>query len=434
MSRWVQKNVHVLKYTMRTLPSIIKISSIIFLLMLSGGYVWAACNIDKWPPPLIVQYQKDVTERLSKITTFASSKNLCSGKNGTFSAENRFGDFLQSIGTRTAYSQDLLTDFRYTIMVTSEWNSKWPVVNQGKILENIEASQFIPAIKNVVWACALDEVDPNTGLSPRIALSNMLENHRSLVAYYKAVVVWEKRIPTEIEGEMKAIFAEILANYNQEVTATCKADSSADVGKIQEKLKTIMESIQWSAKKTGNTQDDWGKAINLLLGKWAKTKEYTDLQKRLLSAELARQWVTQKARDSMLKKLSCVQGKTDPGSNPEELGKANYECSEVTSTIATNVTNFMQWLIYKSKTNHEFIQRSLAYDTAKYRLGTDMWDFWKEIQKAKTNDETLNEKMITDLVNIHAQITGTNILLKQQIPLVYKYCMYAQPDISCPKP
>lgn len=72
----------------------------------------------------------------------------------------------------------------------------------------------------------------------------MLEAQRSLVAYYKAVVVGEKRIPTEAEGEMKAIFAEVLANYNQEVTATCKSDGSDATGKIQEKLKTIMKNIQ----------------------------------------------------------------------------------------------------------------------------------------------------------------------------------------------
>lgn len=418
---------------MRTLPSIIRIFSIILLFIVGGEYVWATCNIDQWPPPLLLKYQKDIGDRLSKIKAFASGKNLCSGKTGTFSNEKRFGEFFQSISTRTLYSQDLLTDFKYTIMVTSEWNSKWPVVNQGKILENIEANQFVPAVKNIVWACALDEVDPTTGQSPRVALSNMLEAQRSLVAYYKAVVVGEKRIPTEAEGEMKAIFAEVLANYNQEVTATCKSDGSDATGKIQEKLKTIMKNIQSWAKKTNDTQDDWGDAVDLLLGKWANTKKYADLQKRLLSAELARQWVTQKARDAMLKKLSCVQGKTDPGSNPEEIGKANYDCSEVSATIGTNVTNFMRELIYISKTSDQFIERSLAYDTAKIRIWIDMGTFWKEIQKAKTSDETLNEKMITDLVNIHAQITVTNDLLKKKCVDVYKNCMKGQPDIACPK-
>ena len=417
---------------MRLMPSIIRIFSITLIFMIGAEYAWASCSIDQWPPPLLLKYQKDIGDRLSKIKAFASSKNLCSGKTGTFSNEQRFGEFFQSIGTRTLYSQDLLTDFKYTIMVTSEWNSKWPVVNQGKILENIETNQFVPAVKNIVWACALDEVDPSTGLSPRVALSNMLEAHRSIVAYYKAVVVWEKRIPTGIEWEMESLLREILSNYNPETTATCKAD--AWVGNIQDIMQKIQKRLQGSAKKTNDTQDDWGEAVDLLLGKWSNTKKYADLQKRLLSTELARQWLTQKARDAMLKKLSCVQWKTDPGSNPEEIGKANYDCSEVSATIGTNVTNFMVWLIYESKTSDQFLERSLAYDKAKIRIGIDMWAFWKEIQKAKSNDETLNEKIITDLVNIHAQIIITNDLLKKKIPEVYKNCMKGQPDIACPQP
>ena len=417
---------------MRLMPSIIRIFSITLIFMIGAEYAWASCSIDQWPPPLLLKYQKDIGDRLGKIKAFASSKNLCSGKTGTFSNEQRFGEFFQSIGTRTLYSQDLLTDFKYTIMVTSEWNSKWPVVNQGKILENIETNQFVPAVKNIVWACALDEVDPSTGLSPRVALSNMLEAHRSIVAYYKAVVVWEKRIPTGIEWEMQSLLREILSNYNPETTATCKAD--AWVGNIQDIMQKIQKRLQGSAKKTNDTQDDWGEAVDLLLGKWSNTKKYADLQKRLLSTELARQWLTQKARDAMLKKLSCVQWKTDPGSNPEEIGKANYDCSEVSATIGTNVTNFMVWLIYESKTSDQFLERSLAYDKAKIRIGIDMWAFWKEIQKAKSNDETLNEKIITDLVNIHAQIIITNDLLKKKIPEVYKNCMKGQPDIACPQP
>jgi hypothetical protein len=54
-------------------------------------------------------------------------------------------------------------------------------------------------------------------------------------------------------------------------------------------MEKIQNRLQASAKKTGDTQDDWGKAVDLLLGKGVKTKAYTDLQKRLLSAELARQ-------------------------------------------------------------------------------------------------------------------------------------------------
>jgi hypothetical protein len=54
----------------------------------------------------------------------ASSNNLCSGQNGTFSTEKRFADFFQSIGTSKVYQASLITDFQYNIITISEGNSK----------------------------------------------------------------------------------------------------------------------------------------------------------------------------------------------------------------------------------------------------------------------------------------------------------------------
>lgn len=54
-------------------------------------------------------------------------------------------------------------------------------------------------------------------------------------------------------------------------------------------MKKIQERLQASAAKTNNKQDDWKEAIALFSGEGAKTQKYADLQKRLLSAELARQ-------------------------------------------------------------------------------------------------------------------------------------------------
>jgi hypothetical protein len=98
------------------------------------------------------------------------------------------------------------------------------------------------------------------------------------------------------------------------------------------------------------------------------------------------------------------------------------------------VTNIFKARISQSKTSDEYIQNTLTYDTAKTRIGRDIGAFWNEIQKAKNGDETLNEKMISDLVNIHAQLTVTNDLLKKKIPEMYENCMKAQPGIRCPQP
>ena len=57
-----------------------------------------------------------------------------------------------------------------------------------------------------------------------------------------------------------------------------------------------------------------------------------------------------------------------------------------------------------------------------------------KVEATKNTDETLNEKMTTDLVNIHAELVATNKLLKTKIQEMYKNCMKARPDIACPQP
>ena len=71
--------------------------------------------------------------------------------------------------------------------------------------------------------CALDEIDPSTGISSKEALADILESHRELVGYYKSVATGNKVVSDA--GPMKALFDEILANYNPEITATCKPDA-----------------------------------------------------------------------------------------------------------------------------------------------------------------------------------------------------------------
>lgn len=136
----------------------------------------------------------------------------------------------------------------------------------------------------------------------------------------------------------------------------------------------------------------------------------------------------------MLKNLSCFQQKTTPTSTPEEMGNARADCTQSVIIGAENLTNWMKPLIFKATNTDEFIRRALTYEKAKTRLGPDMATFWKKIQDTKNADEKLNEKMITDLVNIHAELTLTNDLLKKKSSEMYKNCMKAQPNIPCPQP
>lgn len=79
------------------------------------------------------------------------------------------------------------------------------------------------------------------------------------------------------------------------------------------------------------------------------------------------------------------------------------------------------------------MRRVLVHDTAKTRIESDMATFWQKLEKAKNVDEKLNEKTITDLVNMHGNIVTTNNLLKLKIEEMYDNCMKAQPNIACPR-
>ena len=83
------------------------------------------------------------------------------------------------------------------------------------------------------------------------------------------------------------------------------------------------------------------------------------------------------------------------------------------------------------KTSDAYLQRQLDYDTAKYKASREMPNFWTSIE-SKTKDlaeDTLNDKVLTDLINIHVRLSETNTLLEKKIPEMQANCMKGQPDI-----
>ncbi len=131
----------------------------------------------------------------------------------------------------------------------------------------------------------------------------------------------------------------------------------------------------------------------------------------------------------MLGNLTCFQQYTTPTSTPEDIGKARTQCTSSLVTGLENLTNWYKPLILKATNTDQYITRLTRYDKEKKRLTNDMATFWEKIEKTKNADEKLNEKMITDLVNIHAQLVVTNAILAKKIPEMQANCMKAQPEI-----
>lgn len=58
--------------------------------------------------------------------------------------------------------------------------------------------------------------------------------------------------------------------------------------------------------------------------------------------------------------------------------------------------------------------------------------FWASIETKLygNSEERMNEKIITDLIQMHISISTTNTLLEKKLPDMQKNCMKAQPEIS----
>lgn len=390
----------------------------------NSGY--AACAIESGPTAPFATYLRDSATQVGTLRSFASSNNKCTGTNGTFSNENRFFSLLDRIDTQVAITPNLFDDFQYSILLTAEGNSRGPVIAQGKLIRNLETNTLIPGLKSIASACALDVTMPD-GRTPEEAMGALILANRALEAYYKWVALGNARIPDGLEPSMQSLYENIRDNYSPEKTASCKADAGVD--SMEDLMKKIMDRIWQAGKKTEWSQNSWEEAIALFQGKWAETDKYKNLQMKLLATELSRQWLAGKARDAMLGNLTCFQQHTTPTSTPEEIGQARTGCTNTLVAWLENLTNWYKPLIFKSASTDEFMVRLRRYDTEKKRLTGDMASFWEKIEKTKNADEALNEKMVTDLVNIHARLVITNEILAKKIPEMQANCMKAQPDI-----
>ena len=83
----------------------------------------------------------------------------------------------------------------------------------------------------------------------------------------------------------------------------------------------------------------------------------------------------------------------------------------------------MRPLALRALNTEEYLKKALSYKKAHQRTSTELADFWGKIQETKNGDEKLNDKMITDLVNIHAELVLTNKQLCKKSDEMYENCM-----------
>jgi hypothetical protein len=75
----------------------IYMSSISFIVFLGSFQEGLSCSIEQGPTPRLNQYFQDIQKEVATLRAEATKNNLCTGKNGSFSEENRFLDTLDKV-------------------------------------------------------------------------------------------------------------------------------------------------------------------------------------------------------------------------------------------------------------------------------------------------------------------------------------------------
>lgn len=71
----------------------------------------------------------------------------------------------------------------------------------------------------------------------------------------------------------------------------------------------------------------------------------------------------------------------------------------------------------------QYLARVLLYSKRKDQSSQEMAKFWTKINAlAIEEDQTTNDKMMTDLVDLHVRLLETNDLLKKKIPDMQENC------------
>jgi hypothetical protein len=399
---------------------IFRISLGTLALALSAWQVWA-CAIANGPTPLLTAYLKSVSEKVNGVKSAVSGTSC--GNAGAISDANRLIEVLDRIDAQNPVFPDIVSDFQYRIMLVVSWDARSPVMRMGQVIRNLEEQTILPAMKQLGSQCALDtSIDGGT---PESVLTDLLVKNKSLESFFRQVALGDPTDPGNT-GLPKDLLDEIAFNYSKDATISCKGDSG--LANLMEKGAELMKWITDFSGKTAKMNDDWKIALDLFRG---TATNYNDIQKKLLSEELSRQGMTKWAADSILTSLDCMQKKTEQWASPEDWGKARMECFGSLIVGGNAKVKEVFSLFGEPKTTDEYLKRRLDQSQSNVTASRDITSFYRTTREklAWDNEERINEKMMTDLIEMHIKLRETSTLLEKRIPEMQTNCMKWQPDI-----
>ncbi len=376
-----------------------------------------------------------VSEKLSKIASITSKKNLCDSQ---FKDEKKTGNgiltsvngLMDEVDLEVKLENGITTDFIYNIQTSFDGTARESTTKQWQVIHGLETS-IISAMKSAANTCSLDiPIASIDGRTARILLKEMIIYNRKVEYYFKNVAWGSITRPEWVNGD-DALFATIAAHYSPWATAWCKNEYGFDEviakfqGEIEKIGKWLTDSLEW-----------WKKAIRMFQWTEGTQAEQDALAQKLLMRELSRQWLSQSAQSIMLGNLSCFQSSTNKDSTIEERIKARTECGEASTEWMwwgiqqSFIAGFTQDYAKKNPTTEKYLNNTLKFDRAKVNV-ENMSQLWSTIDTtlSSSDETTINAQLFSDLVSMHVQLVMMNKLLKQKIPAMQKNCMKENPGV-----
>lgn len=406
----------------------------------------AACAIENGPHPSLIEYRKNVDTVLSSLVSAGSRANACvrnaGAENQTRRAIDRIDASINENSARltpffnpSGFMQDLSADFEFNLWMLAIASPRGPTKRDGDFLKAI-GEKILNAVNTAGIYCAMDVLAPTQynglewvslpGKTIEQVLDALIVNHKNIEAFYKDVSV-DLNPGTYTNEEIwrnmgfllapKTFASDILANYNTTALKYCKPPSgTVDWEMVSDRFLKLI-TFQWASTERGFKA--WRDALTLLDGGWNRDKQLAE-EKRILSAELSRQWVSGKAREIVLRNLDTY---NNPGNNNDsELeNRVDRFGKNIVTAISNGITNSLNSAIFSSTNTDIWVRRVRNMKVQKMQIAPIADDYNRA--KALLGTEAATDmKVITDLVDLHVKLSQANKNLKIAIPKIQQLC------------
>ncbi len=397
---------------------------ILTFIHLDQAFVAWSCAIESGPIKELAEYSKSVDARITELRKEASNMPSCGAPIwGVVSSVDRTISTVDGAFSQIPNFLNLFLDFLYNIKLAISGEARSPVMNQGKIFNQIE-NKITKAIDASANRCALSE-------SISQAYVSLLRQNQALENIFKQAALGTPATPTWLSTENIIVANAINLGYIPPATESCK-----DLNGTQDPIATIQKAIEFIGAKNESALSDWKKAIAMFQGWWSSisAQEYSQVQRKLLQAELSRQGFSPRMAQSILGNFDCVKLKTQWDDSIGAAMRARTDCPINIISGLENITLLpLRKSIDAAKTTDDRVY-AVNKLSDRQKIVTAIETMNVQLKVMTISDIDIKSAIMSNLIDIHLELLSTSEAIEKRIPIMYANCMKAQPSVACPKP